>query len=183
MTCKRIAAEQVRRHHIPGVALQTSVQITKSVGNLWCSWIFTRMESFLIVWRLHGDGCCTESIAWRVITIHLRKTAYFQSIHLFSTCVFWLCCSSAVLSDSSSSDVRYALPYQIAVIYSGQTFCASQVLQDRTGLDLGFYVIFMLICNLVDMWFWNACNLVPPVPRGILRVLKKSTLSKACFEG
>lgn len=77
------------------------------------------------------------------------------------------CVMIAVPPDSSSSpDVRYALPYQIAVIYSGQTFCASQVLQDRTGLDLGFYVIFMLICNLVDMWFWNACNLVPPVPRG-----------------
>lgn len=91
-------------------------------------------------------------------------------------------CRAAVPPDPSSSDVRYALPYQIAVIYSGQTFCASQVLQDRTGLDLGFYVIFMLIRNLVDMWFWNACNLVPPVPRGILRVWKKATLSEARAE-
>lgn len=32
--------------------------------------------------------------------------------------------------------------------------------QSRTGLDLGFYVIFMLIYNLVDMWFWNVFMLV-----------------------
>lgn len=113
----------------------------------------------------------------------VKNSAHFKYIHLLSACVFCVRCTSAVPSDSSSCDVRYALPYQIAVIYSGQTFCASQVLQDRTGLDLGFYVIFMLIRNLVDMWFWNACNLVPPVPCGILRVYKKSMLSKACVEG
>lgn len=59
--------------------------------------------------------------------------------------------SGRFLSDRFPRVVRCALPYQIAVIYSGQTFCASQPLEDRTGLDLEFYVIFMLIRNLVDM--------------------------------
>lgn len=173
MTCKRIAADSSERDG-DTCTRRTSNERTN----------YKKRWQPLALMNLHQDG----------IVLHCLTSSRRRLLHWINR----LTCNNdpsekngalcVCLSPSGTLTFRLIrvllmsampLPYQIAVIYSGQTFCASQVLQDRTGLDLGFYVIFMLIRNLVDMWFWNACNLVPPSSTWDSSRVQKTELSSA----